>query len=182
MDRVRVFSNRILNSGYFTLHHTPPWQPRWRRAGSAVWQRWCTAPWCCPDTRWQFVLAPSKIDKIFQITESLAEEDENPIFLTSDPDQAQQGKKSDPATDPILTQNEKKEYLYFSKVGIKVNFINHHFKLKFVDSCLYFFKDENNFIYPLFQVESWSDKKRTESLFLYLYPLFFTLTILLDMQ
>ena len=39
-------------------------------------------------------------------------------------------------------------------VGIKFDFINHHFKLDFVDSGLYDVQDENNFIYPSLQVRS----------------------------
>ena len=35
---------------------------------------------------------------------------------------------------------------------MKVDLINHHFKLEFVHSGLYFVQDENNFIYPLLQV------------------------------
>ena len=41
--------------------------------------------------------------------------------------------------------------------------MEHHFKLEFVDSGLYFVKDENNFIYPLLQVESGSDEKSNGS-------------------
>ena len=38
-------------------------------------------------------------------------------------------------------------------LGIKFDLgINHHFKLEFVDSGLYFVQDENNFIDPFLQV------------------------------
>ena len=37
-----------------------------------------------------------------------------------------------------------------------MNFITHHFMLKFVDSDLYFVQDKNNFINPLLQVGSGS--------------------------
>ena len=39
---------------------------------------------------------------------------------------------------------------------MKFNLINHHFKLEFVDSGLYFVQDENSFIHPLLQVGSGS--------------------------
>ena len=50
-------------------------------------------------------------------------------------------------------------------MGIKFDFINHHFKLKYVDSGLYFVKDENSFINPLLPVGSGSesDEKSTGS-------------------
>ena len=51
-----------------------------------------------------------------------------------------------------------KKKIYFSKVGIKFDFINHNYKHEFVDSGLYF--DENDFIYPLLQVESGSNEKK----------------------
>ena len=49
---------------------------------------------------------------------------------------------------------KKKIYLYFRKVGIKFDIINHHFLLEFVDSGLYLFKMKKNFITPLLQVGS----------------------------
>ena len=63
----------------------------------------------------------------------------------------------DPATDPTLIRNkERNKYLYFSKFGRKFEFINHNFKLVFVNSGLYFVQDENNFVYLLLQVGSGS--------------------------
>ena len=49
---------------------------------------------------------------------------------------------------------KKEIYLYFRLVGIKFDIITHHFMLEFVDTDLYFVKDENNFINPLLQVGS----------------------------
>ena len=43
-------------------------------------------------------------------------------------------------------------------VVIKLDLINSHFKLEFVDSGLYFVLVENNFVYPLLQVGSGSDE------------------------
>ena len=40
--------------------------------------------------------------------------------------------------DPTLNRNDEKMYLYFRKVGIKFDLINHGFKLEFVDSGFYF--------------------------------------------
>ena len=51
---------------------------------------------------------------------------------------------------------------------MKFDLINHHFKLEFVDSALYFVKDENNFINPLLQVGSGSNEKLLGLLFLLL--------------
>ena len=51
---------------------------------------------------------------------------------------------------------KEKIYLYVRWVGIKVYLINHHFKLEFINSGLYFVQDENNFINPLLQVGSGS--------------------------
>ena len=42
---------------------------------------------------------------------------------------------------PTSNRNVEKKY-----VGIKVDLINHLFKLEFVNSGLYFVQDENNFI------------------------------------
>ena len=39
-------------------------------------------------------------------------------------------------------------------MGLLGHFINHHFKLEFVESGLYFVQDENDFTYPLLQVGS----------------------------
>ena len=50
-------------------------------------------------------------------------------------------------------------YLYIRQVGIKFDFIDHDLKLEFVDSGLYFFQDENYFIYPLLRVGSGSDEQ-----------------------
>ena len=60
---------------------------------------------------------------------------------------------------------KKNIFLYFRKVGIKVDLINHHFKLESVHSGLYFVQDENNFIIQLLQVGSGSgfNEKSTES-------------------
>ena len=46
---------------------------------------------------------------------------------------------------------------------MQFDIINHHFMLEFVDSGLYFVQNENNFINPLFQEGSGSDKKCTGS-------------------
>ena len=59
--------------------------------------------------------------------------------------------------DPTLNRNEEKKYIYI--LGIKLDLINHYFKLEFVDPGLYFVvlllftphcflinQDENNFI------------------------------------
>ena len=46
---------------------------------------------------------------------------------------------------------------------MKFELINHHFKLEFVDSALYFVKDENNCMNPLLQVGSGSGEKSTGS-------------------
>ena len=51
---------------------------------------------------------------------------------------------------------------------MKFDLINYHFKLEFVDSALYFVKDENNFINPLLQVGSGSNEKLLGLLFLLL--------------
>ena len=54
--------------------------------------------------------------------------------------------EKNPDPNPTLNRNkEKKIYLFFRQVGIKVDLINQHFK---PDSGLYFVKDENNFITP----------------------------------
>ena len=58
---------------------------------------------------------------------------------------------------------KKNIYLYFRFVGIKFDYKNHHYQLKFFYSGLYFVKDENNFIYPLLQVGSGSNEKRNGS-------------------
>ena len=60
---------------------------------------------------------------------------------------------------------KKNIFLYFRKVGIKVDLINHHFKLESVYSGLYFIQDENIFLNPLLQVGfgSGSNEKSTES-------------------
>ena len=71
-------------------------------------------------------------------------------FFPSDPD-------PDPAPDPTLIRNAKKKNIHILGsilLGIKYDFINHHFKLEFVDSGFYFVQDAYNFIYPLLQVES----------------------------
>jgi len=66
-------------------------------------------------------------------------------LFSSDPAQLRKKKLySYPAPDPILIQIEKKIYSYLRHIGTKLNFINHHFKLEFVDSGLYFVQDENN--------------------------------------
>ena len=56
--------------------------------------------------------------------------------------------------DPTLNRNEEKNIFIF-KVFL-FDLINHHFKLEFVDSGLYFFQAENNFINSLLQVGSGS--------------------------
>ena len=43
---------------------------------------------------------------------------------------------------------------------LKLNFINHNFKLEFVDSGLYLVQDENNLINPLLQVGSGFKEKK----------------------
>ena len=43
-----------------------------------------------------------------------------------------------------------------------IDLINHHFKLEFVDSGLYFVEDENNFINPLLQ-EVWIRIRRAKN-------------------
>ena len=55
--------------------------------------------------------------------------DEYPTFFSMDPDLT---------PDPTFNRNEEKIYLYFRLVGIKVDLINHHLKLEFVNSGLYF--------------------------------------------
>ena len=69
-------------------------------------------------------------------------------FFSLDPDPAQLRKNPDldPTPDPTLIRNEEKVYLYLRKVGINFDLINHHFKLEFVDSGLYFVLDKNDFI------------------------------------
>ena len=54
---------------------------------------------------------------------------------------------------------KKKIYLYFRWVGIKFDILNHHFKIEFIDSGLYFVQGENDFINPLLQVASGSNEK-----------------------
>ena len=51
---------------------------------------------------------------------------------------------------------KKRIHLYFRKVGIEVDLINHHFKLEFVNSGLYFVQDEFFFINPFLKVGSGS--------------------------
>ena len=46
----------------------------------------------------------------------------------------------------VQEQEQERSPDYFSPPP-KFNFINHHFRLEFVDSVLYFVLDENNFIY-----------------------------------
>ena len=48
-------------------------------------------------------------------------------------------------------------------VGKKFDLINYHFKLQFVDSGLYFVKNENNFINPFLHVVSGSNEKSNGS-------------------
>ena len=58
-----------------------------------------------------------------------------------------------------LDSKWRKKIFIFVQVGKKFDLINHHFKLEFVDSGLYFVQDENNFINPLLQVGSGSNEK-----------------------
>ena len=51
--------------------------------------------------------------------------------------------------------------IYTPEVSIKLDIINHHFMLEFVDSDLYFGQDKNNFINPLLQVGSGSSSLAT---------------------
>ena len=50
-----------------------------------------------------------------------------------------------------ITRDEDSKKLW---IGIKLDFINHHFELEFADSGLYFVQDENNSIYQLLQAVS----------------------------
>ena len=75
-------------------------------------------------------------ENLFPLVPLTTSRDEDPIFFSLVPDPAELRKNSD--LDPTLIRNEKKIYLYFRYVGIKFNLINHHFKLEFVDSGLYF--------------------------------------------
>ena len=60
--------------------------------------------------------------------------------------------------DPTSNRNEKKNIFIFLVGRHKVDVINDHFKLEFVNSGLYFVKDKNTFINPLLQVGSGRQK------------------------
>ena len=63
----------------------------------------------------------------------------------------------------IQLHEMKIKYIFIFKVGIKFDLINHHFKLEFVDSGLYFVQDENCSINPLLQVGFGSNEKSNGS-------------------
>ena len=75
------------------------------------------------------------------------------------------GKKIDP--DPTLIRNKNRIFI-FKVDRHKIRFYKPSLKFEFVDSGLHFvtLQDENNFIYPLFQVGSGYDEKSKLSIWI----------------
>ena len=76
---------------------------------------------------------------------TLLSRDEDPIFFPRIRLSWNKNSEPDPPLDPTLIRNGLKIHLYLREIGIRFDFINHHFKLDFVVSSLCFVQTGKKF-------------------------------------